>query len=128
MVVGHRRERRTRATFRRELAAIATSIALEARAARPIARRVLAEVLAALDHDIEHVAHRGLGSSTRTSRSTTRSSVVSSLPMTASSQGVAKGIHLDGRLVVERSDGTLVRVASGEVAFSGFAIVLRFRL
>jgi len=91
----------------------ATSIALET--SHPVARaELLADILAAIDHDVEHVAHRGLGI---VHARLTAVDVLAGRRVTAGEvAGVARGIDVDGRLVLERDDGVRVKVASGEVS------------
>ncbi len=96
--------------FPEELAAIATSIALEGGHASRSA--LLEDVVQRLDHDVEHVVHRGLG------LVHARLSKVDALrghEIDIEGGGVAEGIDLDGRLLVRKPDGTLVRISSGEV-------------
>ncbi len=118
-----------------EVAAIATSIALERDArgggasdGREIDRaEVLADVLAQLDRDASHVAHKGLG--LIHARLTRHDALVGQIVESvddggggggaagagAALRGVAAGIDLEGRLLVRRDDGVIVRVASGEM-------------
>lgn len=113
VVVGVGLNVHTRA-FPPELSELATSIALEADAPADRAE-VLADVLAALDRDLEHVAHRGLG------LIHARLAACDALAGRAVAsedgrlEGVAGGIDPDGRLLVRTDDGARVRVASGEV-------------
>ena len=112
-----------------EVAAIATSIALE-RDARVAAvdrltaelaqldrAEILADVLAGLDRDVEHVAHKGLGlvHARLTRHDALAGQRVESVDGSGDVYGIAKGIDLEGRLVVQRDDGTIMRVSSGEV-------------
>jgi BirA family biotin operon repressor/biotin-[acetyl-CoA-carboxylase] ligase len=110
-----------------ELAAIATSIALErdARGGNAAAGEldravILADVLEGLDRDVGHVAHRGLGlvHARLTRHDALAGKMIESVADDGAPgdlRGVAQGIHPDGRLLVRTEDGTLVRVASGEV-------------
>ncbi|MDB5219728.1 MAG: Biotin operon repressor / Biotin-protein ligase [Myxococcaceae bacterium] len=109
-----------------EVAAFATSIALE-RDARGAAgageldrAEVLADVLAQLDRDVEHVAHKGLGlvHARLTRHDALAGKHVESVADDGSPgdlRGMAAGIDLDGRLLVRAADGTITRVASGEM-------------
>ena len=90
----------------------ATSLALEG--GRDLDRSViLADILARLDHDVEHVVHRGLGlvhdRLTRADALVGRTITVEGLTRTAS------GIDPDGRLLLRDSAGTMHRISSGEV-------------
>jgi BirA family biotin operon repressor/biotin-[acetyl-CoA-carboxylase] ligase len=100
--------------FPDELAATATSIALETDRV-PDRAEILADVLATLDHDIEHVAHRGLGlvhgRLSRYDALVGREVEGADAPLA----GMARGIDTEGRLLVERPDGSVVKVSSGEV-------------
>lgn len=101
-------------TFPDEIAAIATSISLEAERT-PDRAEILADVLASLDHDVEHVVHRGLGlvHARLSARDALAGAMVESDD--ESRTGVACGIDLDGCLLVRRSDGVVTKVQSGEV-------------
>lgn len=110
-------------TLPEDLAAIATSIALE-RDARggegslPELDRaeILADVLAGLERDVELVAHKGLGLAH--ARLTRHDALLGRAVESVGDgdvRGTASGIDLDGRLLVRRADGTLVHVASGEM-------------
>jgi BirA family transcriptional regulator, biotin operon repressor / biotin---[acetyl-CoA-carboxylase] ligase len=96
----------------------ATSVALETDA--PVSRaELLADILAAIDHDAEHVAHRGLGIVHARLRAV---DVLAGRIVERAEDGVrgrAVGIDGEGRLVVEQDDGTRVKIASGEVIHSG---------
>jgi len=104
-----------------ELTAIATSIALErdARAGGPLAAldrgELLAEVLSNLDRDVEHVAHKGLG--LIHSRLTRHDALFNQRVESTEGdlQGIARGVDLEGRLLVECDDGSLKRISSGEM-------------
>jgi BirA family biotin operon repressor/biotin-[acetyl-CoA-carboxylase] ligase len=100
--------------FPGELAAIATSIARESRR-MPDRAELLADILTALDRDVEHVAHRGLGlvHGRLAAHDALNGRVVESED--GSLRGVACGIDVEGRLVVRREGGVVVKVASGEV-------------
>lgn len=96
--------------FPEEVASIATSVALEG--GRAERSKLLEDVLRSLDHDVEHVVHRGLG------LVHARLSKVDALlgrALDIEGGGVAEGIDLEGRLVVRRPGGALVRLSSGEV-------------
>lgn len=100
--------------FPPELAPIATSVAL-AGGKDPDRARILADVLAGLDHDVEHVVHRGL--SLVLGRLQAADSLLAK-PLESedgSLVGDGAGIDPDGRLVLRQPDGTLVKVSSGEV-------------
>lgn len=100
--------------FPDELSTRATSLALES--SRPMDRaELLADILARLDHDVEHVAHRGLG--LVHARLVARDALVGRDVESdfGSLKGVACGIDPDGRLLVRRADGVLTKAASGEV-------------
>jgi BirA family biotin operon repressor/biotin-[acetyl-CoA-carboxylase] ligase len=95
-----------------EIASIATSLALEG--APDVDRAaLLADVLARLDHDVEHVAHRGLG--LIHARLSKHDALKGREVDVEGVRGVASGIDPDGRLLVRRPGGELVRVAAGEV-------------
>jgi BirA family transcriptional regulator, biotin operon repressor / biotin---[acetyl-CoA-carboxylase] ligase len=94
----------------------ATSVALESQV--PVSRaELLADILAAIDHDADHVAHRGLG----IVHARLRAADVLAGRIVERDDGLrgrALGIDVEGRLVVERDDGTRVKIASGEVIHS----------
>lgn len=94
-------------SFPDELAGVATSIALEGGDASRTA--LLEDVLGGLEHDVEHVLHRGLGVVHG------RLSRFDALRGRAVEGGTAEGIDLEGRLLVRAPDGTLGRISSGEV-------------
>jgi BirA family transcriptional regulator, biotin operon repressor / biotin---[acetyl-CoA-carboxylase] ligase len=110
-----------------DVAALATSIALErdTRAAQlaPLDRgEILADVLAALDRDVEHVAHKGLGliHARLTRHDALSGREVESVGDDYDEQGtrlsgIACGIDLEGRLLVRTADGTVTRISSGEM-------------
>ena len=106
-----------------EVAEIATSIALErdargASGAGELDRaEILADVLAGLDRDVEHVAHKGLGlvHARLTRHDALAGRAVESADAATPLHGIASGIDLDGRLLVRREDGTMTRVSSGEM-------------
>jgi BirA family biotin operon repressor/biotin-[acetyl-CoA-carboxylase] ligase len=94
--------------FPDELAAIATSIAIEG--GRAERTPLLEDVVERLDHDAEHVVHRGLGLvHARLSRHDALRG------KRLEDGGIAEGIDLEGRLLVRASDGTVSRIVSGEV-------------
>jgi BirA family biotin operon repressor/biotin-[acetyl-CoA-carboxylase] ligase len=108
-------------TFPEELATIATSIVLEreARPGSPLAELnrgdILAGVLEGLDRDVDHVAHKGLGLiHTRLTRHDALFGQRVESP-DGDLRGVARGVDLEGRLLVETEDGGLRRVSAGEV-------------
>jgi BirA family biotin operon repressor/biotin-[acetyl-CoA-carboxylase] ligase len=113
-----------------EVAGIATSIALERDAGRGAGAgagageldraEILADVLAQLDRDAEHVAHKGLGlvHARLTRHDALAGKQVESVAEDGSAgdlRGVACGIDLDGRLLVRSADGVITRVSSGEM-------------
>lgn len=97
-----------------DVAETATSIALES-SHPPRRAKVLADVLSALDHDIEHVAFRGLGivHGRLSKHDALRGRAVESED--GSLTGIASGIDVDGRLLVRRADDVVVKVSSGEM-------------
>ena len=113
-----------------EVVATATSIALEhdprsAKGAAELDRAaILADVLAGLDRDVEHVAHKGLGliHARLTRYDALAGQVVESTDAGVALRGVASGIDLDGRLLVRGADGVLVRVSSGELRLRATSI------
>ena len=109
VVVGVGLNVHTRA-FPDELAALATSVALEAAGPAPERAILLADVLAALDRDVELVAHRGLGlvHARIEAADVLRGRAVE---VDGRPGGVAEGIDADGRLLV-RGVG---KVVAGEV-------------
>jgi BirA family biotin operon repressor/biotin-[acetyl-CoA-carboxylase] ligase len=101
-----------------ELAAIATSIAIE-REARggpaPDRAEILADVLDGLGRDVELVAHKGLA---HVHPRLARHDALAGRAVESSDgtvRGLASGIDLDGRLLVRGGDGTLIHVSSGEM-------------
>jgi BirA family transcriptional regulator, biotin operon repressor / biotin---[acetyl-CoA-carboxylase] ligase len=99
-------------SFPADLAEIATSIALEG--GRADRSELLADVLAGIDRDIEHVAHRGLGL-VHARLSEHDALQAATVETTDGVRGVACGIDLEGRLRVRRPDGTTSTVNAGEV-------------
>lgn len=101
--------------FPEELASIATSIALEAKAAALDRAEILADILSGLDRDVEHVAHRGLGlvHARLTKADALRDREVESDD--GALRGVAAGIDAEGRLLVRTSSGTITPVTAGEI-------------
>lgn len=73
---------------------------------------LLADILANLDHDVEHVAHRGLGI---VHARLAKHDALKGRAVEGETSGVAEGIDPDGRLIVRRPDNTLVKVMAGEV-------------
>jgi BirA family biotin operon repressor/biotin-[acetyl-CoA-carboxylase] ligase len=100
-------------TFPKELAATATSIALETDRV-PNRAEILADVLWTIDHDIEHVAAYGLGL-VHGRLSKYDALLGREIENDDGLAGVARGIDTEGRLLVERADGSVVKVSSGEV-------------
>jgi len=99
-------------TFAAEIAERATSVA-RLSTEPPDRAALLADILEGLDRDIGHVAARGLGLVHARLRSA--DALLGAAVHSESLSGVAEGIDTDGRLCVRRDNGTLVRVASGEV-------------
>ena len=101
--------------FPHELADIATSISLAARADAPPPDReaLLADILEGIHHDAKHVAHRGLG--LVAARLAKHDALAGRRVAGDDVSGIAAGIAEDGRLRVSRNDGVIVTVASGEV-------------
>lgn len=95
----------------------ATSLAIErtlrGRDAAPERAPLLAALLAALDRDLEHVAHRGLG--LVHGRLVKHDALAGRAVETDDGPGTAEGIDADGRLLVRGTDGVLRRINSGEV-------------
>jgi BirA family biotin operon repressor/biotin-[acetyl-CoA-carboxylase] ligase len=102
--------------FPSELENHATSVALlgTASSAPPERAEILADVLAILDRDVALVAARGLGlvHARLTAADALRGEVVAN---DDGAEGCAEGIDLEGRLMVRRADGALVRWQAGEV-------------
>lgn len=103
-----------------DVAAIATSIAIERAAPATGRADILADVLGGLERDVELVAHKGLGlvHARLTRHDALRGHAVESVGDGGAGgelRGIAEGIDLDGRLLVRREDGTLVHVSSGEM-------------
>ena len=102
--------------FPEDIADRATSVALAAGEGAPAPDRalLLADVLAGLDRELHVVVARGLGllRARLDACDALRGRRVRS---DAGDEGVANGIDDDGRLVVRRDDGTLVRWSAGEV-------------
>jgi BirA family transcriptional regulator, biotin operon repressor / biotin---[acetyl-CoA-carboxylase] ligase len=93
----------------------ATSIALLAGADDPPPDRgeILADVLAALDRDVELVAARGLG--LVHARLSSSDALNGKRVTSDNGSGLAAGIDLEGRLLVRGDDGVLARWGAGEV-------------
>jgi BirA family biotin operon repressor/biotin-[acetyl-CoA-carboxylase] ligase len=108
-------------SFPEEIADRATSVALVARDV-PERQVLLSDVLAQLDRDVHVVAARGLGllRARLDAADALRNARVRS---EAGEAGVASGIDDDGRLVVRRNDGVVVRWSAGEVHVVGTARV-----
>lgn len=101
--------------FPDDLAPVATSISLEGRHCER--DDLLATIVENLDHDVEHVIHRGLGLvHARLERADALRG------RTLDDGSIAEGIDDDGRLMVRRPDGTRVRVTSGEVRVRALAL------
>ncbi len=99
--------------FPMDLAERATSVALVSRDP-PDRATILADVLASLDRDLHVVAERGLGlfRARLEACDLLRGRVVRN---DSGDVGVASGIDDEGRLLVRREDGVLVRWSAGEV-------------
>jgi BirA family biotin operon repressor/biotin-[acetyl-CoA-carboxylase] ligase len=99
--------------FPDEIAARATSVAQHA-PSPPNRAVILADVLAALDREVSHVAARGLG--LIHARLAAADALAGKRVETDDgTQGEAVGIDPDGRLRVRRDDGVVVHLTSGEV-------------
>jgi BirA family biotin operon repressor/biotin-[acetyl-CoA-carboxylase] ligase len=103
--------------FPADIAAHGTSVALVADAP-PDRATLLADVLEGLDRDVVVTLGRGLG------LVRARLAAVDALRGERvlgdhGEEGVAQGINDDGRLVVLRDDGVLVRWSAGEVRLCG---------
>ena len=77
---------------------------------------LLADVLAGIERDVERVAHHGLGSVH--ARLTAADVLLGRNVEVDGVSGVGAGIDAEGRLLVQRADGGVVRIGSGEVAIS----------
>jgi len=105
--------------FPDSLAGSATSVAIERSSRRgldePSRGEILADVLAGLDRDVEHVASRGLGlvHARLLAHDALLDRDLESDDPTL--RGVGAGIDPDGRILVRRPDGSILRLASGEV-------------
>lgn len=99
--------------FPDELATRATSVAFVA-ADPPTRVAILADILEGLDRDLTFVAARGLG---MIHARMTAADALRDRPVRTDdgTEGVARGIDLEGRLRVERKDGTVVTLVAGEV-------------
>ncbi len=131
LVVGVGVNVRTR-TFPVELRQRATSIAIECEHAVSPAQ-LLADILVGIENDVERVAHHGLASvhARLVAADVLRGRAVNidergtggGAPSPSSRRremndvaGTGAGIDVDGRLLVVRADGTVAKVASGEIA------------
>jgi BirA family biotin operon repressor/biotin-[acetyl-CoA-carboxylase] ligase len=104
--------------FPEDLADRATSIALVAGGVPPDRAVILADVLESLDRDLHLVGGRGLGL-VRARLEAADALAGRAVRSDGGDEGVACGIDDDGKLVVKRSSGTLVRWSSGEVHLIG---------
>jgi BirA family transcriptional regulator, biotin operon repressor / biotin---[acetyl-CoA-carboxylase] ligase len=95
--------------FPEDVAGVATSISLEGGEGDRDA--LLEAIVDNLDHDVEHVVHRGLG---LVHARLERADYLRGREL-AGDLGRAEGIDDDGRLLVRKPDGVLVRLSSGEV-------------
>jgi BirA family biotin operon repressor/biotin-[acetyl-CoA-carboxylase] ligase len=90
-----------------------TATSLARIATRPLDRaEILADVLEGLDRDVELVVARGLG--VVHARLREHDALLGRRVRSDEREGIARGIDLEGRLVVER-DGTLAAWSAGEV-------------
>jgi BirA family biotin operon repressor/biotin-[acetyl-CoA-carboxylase] ligase len=97
--------------FPHAIAHMATSLACIA--TRPLDRaEILADVLEGLDRDVELVVARGLG--VVHARLAERDALLGRRVRSEEREGIARGIDLEGRLIVER-DGTRAAWGAGEV-------------
>jgi BirA family biotin operon repressor/biotin-[acetyl-CoA-carboxylase] ligase len=103
-------------TFPAEIAGIATSVAQVSAATSPFLDRasLLANVLSVLDREVHVAVGRGLGLLRRRleQADALRGHRVRS---DSGDEGLAAGIDDDGRLLVRRDDGMLIRWSTGEV-------------
>jgi BirA family biotin operon repressor/biotin-[acetyl-CoA-carboxylase] ligase len=98
-------------TFPDPIANLATSLACLA--PNPLDRaEILADILAGLDRDVELVVSRGLG--VVHARLAERDALLGRHVRSEQGQGIARGIDLDGRLLVQR-EGALTAWGAGEV-------------
>jgi len=97
--------------FPEDLEEVATSIALEG-GLSPDRAELLADILARLDRDVAPVLARGLG--LVHARISARDALLGRRVRSESGEGVARGIDLEGRLVVDR-DGEPATWNAGEV-------------
>jgi BirA family biotin operon repressor/biotin-[acetyl-CoA-carboxylase] ligase len=104
--------------FPAAIAGRATSIALLNRESRAERGTVLADVLAALDRDVHVVGGRGLGL-VRARIEDADALAGKVVKNDSGDEGTACGIDDDGKLMVRRTAGTLVRWSSGEVHLIG---------
>jgi BirA family biotin operon repressor/biotin-[acetyl-CoA-carboxylase] ligase len=103
--------------FPADIASRATSVALVS-GHPPDRAELLADALAALDRDLHVVMERGLGLFRARFES---ADALRGLEVRndAGEHGVASGVDDDGRLLVERKDGTFTRWVAGEVHIAG---------
>jgi BirA family biotin operon repressor/biotin-[acetyl-CoA-carboxylase] ligase len=104
--------------FPPELAGRATSIALVAPGAQPDRAVILADVVESLDRDVHLVGGRGLGL-VRAHIEAADALAGKLVRSDTGDAGTACGIDDDGRLLVRREGGSLVRWSSGEVHLVG---------
>jgi BirA family biotin operon repressor/biotin-[acetyl-CoA-carboxylase] ligase len=103
--------------FPAELEGRATSVACASPSSAPDRATILADVLASLDHDLHVVVGRGLClvRSRLEAADALRGHLVRS---ESGDEGIASGVDDEGRLLVKRGDGVLLRWSSGEVRLS----------
>ena len=99
-------------SFPEEIAALATSIALETTSV-PDRAELLADLLSGLDRDLPVAAMRGIG--TVHARLSEADTLRGSRVRGEQGEGLAEGIDLEGRLCVRGDDGTLRKWSAGEV-------------
>jgi len=102
-------------TFPEELRGIATSCALAAAPGSTVPGRaqILADIARGLDRDVEHVVHRGAG--IIRARLEAHDALRGHSVASEAGEGIASGIDDEGKLMVRREDGVLVRWNAGEV-------------
>jgi BirA family biotin operon repressor/biotin-[acetyl-CoA-carboxylase] ligase len=98
--------------FPEELASIATSVALLADET-PDRAELLADVLHGLDRDVALVLAKGLGPVH--ARLAKRDALVGRRVRCEQEEGIARGIDLDGRLLVDKPDGVTAAWNAGEI-------------
>jgi len=97
-----------------EIEGRATSLALASPSVPPDRATILADVLESLDHDLHVVVGRGL-SLVRARLEAADALRGRHVRNDSGDEGIASGVDDDGRLLVTRADGVLVRWGAGEV-------------